>query len=512
MGGSASSSPAVQKSLANFMDAAMGGLNSQPALDQYSKQFRNMPDAAIRGVGDAVASIPDMAIAAGKLAMEGGFNPRMGQSERVKRFADTTYMPINPMMQDALTRAGVAETEGGNNLTRFVSGAMAPYALGKYAGAVGDAVGAAERGALSNSERGMIKVYHGSPHDFDEFRLDKIGTGEGAQSYGHGLYFAENEKVARSYRDALTEKPADLINAYIEGRVKYPKNEYEPPKYYLASQNLPNDPDTVSLLKRALDGAELSKDKTITYKDDAIRAFRELDEKLTKKGHIYEVNINAKPNEFLDWDKPLSEQPEYVRKAYAKAVAGDDEILSELMDGSPESLKMAGLFDRSTGAQAYNTFVANNKELGTANLKKAGIPGIKYFDQMSRYTTEQNNAKLVGITENNGDWKARLRHDGPLTKSSISPEQVFTDSPRFKTKAEAEFWAKEKLAATPTSNYVVFDPKTIEILRKYGLLGGMVGAGALADNDAKASSLSAFVGEKDDTPFDRLKRKFKGAK
>ena len=138
------------------MDAMSGGLNSQPALDQYSKQFRDMPDAAIRGVGDAVASIPDMAIAAGKLAMEGGFNPRMGQSERVKRFANTTYMPINPMMQDALTRAGVAETEGGNNLTRFVSGAMAPYAMGKYAGAVGDAIGAAERRALSNAERGMF--------------------------------------------------------------------------------------------------------------------------------------------------------------------------------------------------------------------------------------------------------------------------------------------------------------------------------------------------------------------
>lgn len=158
MGGSASSSPVVQKSLANFMDAMSGGVNSQPALDQYSKQFRNMPDAVIRGVGDAVASIPDLAIAGGKLALQGGFNPRMGQSERVNRFADTTYMPINPMMQDALTRAGVAETEGGNNLTRFVSGAMAPYAMGKYAGAVGDAIGAAKRGTLSNAERGMVKL------------------------------------------------------------------------------------------------------------------------------------------------------------------------------------------------------------------------------------------------------------------------------------------------------------------------------------------------------------------
>ena len=37
-----------------------------------------------------------------------------------------------------------------------------------------------------------IRAYHGSPHDFDKFDLSKIGTGEGAQAYGHGLYFAEN--------------------------------------------------------------------------------------------------------------------------------------------------------------------------------------------------------------------------------------------------------------------------------------------------------------------------------
>jgi hypothetical protein len=51
-----------------------------------------------------------------------------------------------------------------------------------------------------------IKAYHGSPHDFDAFDLSKIGTGEGAQAYGHGLYFAENPDVARGYRDTLSRR------------------------------------------------------------------------------------------------------------------------------------------------------------------------------------------------------------------------------------------------------------------------------------------------------------------
>jgi len=52
-----------------------------------------------------------------------------------------------------------------------------------------------------------IRAYHGSPHTFDRFDLSKIGTGEGAQAYGHGLYFAENEGVARSYKTTLSGDP-----------------------------------------------------------------------------------------------------------------------------------------------------------------------------------------------------------------------------------------------------------------------------------------------------------------
>ncbi|MGP1471823.1 MAG: hypothetical protein ACTTJE_09625, partial [Schwartzia sp. (in: firmicutes)] len=39
------------------------------------------------------------------------------------------------------------------------------------------------------------RAWHGSPHVFDYFSLDAIGTGEGAQAHGWGLYFAKNQKV-----------------------------------------------------------------------------------------------------------------------------------------------------------------------------------------------------------------------------------------------------------------------------------------------------------------------------
>jgi hypothetical protein len=47
-------------------------------------------------------------------------------------------------------------------------------------------------------------VYHGTPHIFDKFDLSKIGTGEGAQAYGWGLYMAGSKAVAKYYRESLT--------------------------------------------------------------------------------------------------------------------------------------------------------------------------------------------------------------------------------------------------------------------------------------------------------------------
>lgn len=47
-------------------------------------------------------------------------------------------------------------------------------------------------------------AWHGSPHDFDTFDLGAIGTGEGNQVHGWGLYFAEDKKVSDLYRRELS--------------------------------------------------------------------------------------------------------------------------------------------------------------------------------------------------------------------------------------------------------------------------------------------------------------------
>jgi len=49
-------------------------------------------------------------------------------------------------------------------------------------------------------ESKYIRAYHGSPYDFDAFDASRARSGAGTQMAGHGLYFAENERIAKRYK------------------------------------------------------------------------------------------------------------------------------------------------------------------------------------------------------------------------------------------------------------------------------------------------------------------------
>lgn len=58
---------------------------------------------------------------------------------------------------------------------------------------------------------------HGTPHDFSKFELEKIGTGEGAQAFGYGLYFTDGSKIAEQYAKKLSEDKTGIV---YEVRIK----------------------------------------------------------------------------------------------------------------------------------------------------------------------------------------------------------------------------------------------------------------------------------------------------
>lgn len=221
----------------------------------------------------------------------------------------------------------------------------------------------------------FIEAYHGSPHDFDRFDMSKIGTGEGAQAYGHGLYFAENEGIARSYRNDLSRAKDTSRTGYrLDGAVP----DFKSDPRHIAWKWASDDGDNAAAIVRSrmeMYPHEFGPAEGV-ISPQYIEALRILDtkDKLPQReqlGKLYQVRINADPEHFLDWDKPLSQQSEAVKRALA--------------DGG---------YERDAGF-ARNTLnpTIGDSELGTTRLRNpysafglrdAGIPGIKYLDQGSR--------------------------------------------------------------------------------------------------------------------------------
>lgn len=214
-----------------------------------------------------------------------------------------------------------------------------------------------------------MTAYHGSPHDFDAFDMSKIGTGEGAQAYGHGLYFAENPAVARTYtnvgKDQLTFGRA--VSGDFEKNIKG----------YMEAQ-------------LGTGGASLDQAKEITMdwvrrnypsKTDSAKSL--LDSANFKKGALYNVDI---PDEaianMLDWDAPLSQQP-HIMRALENAGIPAISKNSAGWNGAPDGMWERGIGNKS-GEWLYREITNNNAKEASSLLNKIGIPGIKYYDGGSR--------------------------------------------------------------------------------------------------------------------------------
>jgi hypothetical protein len=239
------------------------------------------------------------------------------------------YEALGLLSKRAIGSSEMMRTQGMYDPAPMVEAAMLPMGTGAVAG-VKMAPGEMALGA------GPIRAYHGSPHDFDRFDLSKARTGDGTAAFGEGAYFAENEAVARAYRDTLSRD---------------------------------------------------------------------------KPGSMYEVNINADPAHFLDWDKPLSAgSPKQIQDAFNQIANSRPEIKERFYEAFRNQEPGWKYYSILSDAAKTGDIVKNQTAATTA-FREAGIPGIKYLDQGSRG------------------------------------------------------------AGQGSSNYVVFDDKLIDILKKYGLAG-----------------------------------------
>jgi hypothetical protein len=273
-----------------------------------------------------------------------------------------------------------------------------------------------------------FEAWHGSPEEFQRFDSSKIGTGEGNQAYGRGHYFAENQKVAENYKRTVSDKAFinKVAELYDEGHspgdawaeVKDHWSEFSPGEQRLMLALEKDDwlgydypHQAVSAALRSLKSYDVSPETKA-----AVAAM----------GNLYKVSIKANRDHFIDLDKPLSEQSEFVRQALLDhpdpGVSGTAEKWGHDMQNM-----MRRIGYRAGPKEIDDTL---GREAATARvLSEAGIPGVKYLDQGSRDrgAGSQNfvvfKDEHIEITHKNGEPVARSEPPKMETTVTINGQE-----------------------------------------------------------------------------------------
>ena len=358
------------------------------------------------------------------------------------------------------------------------------------------------------TEPGII-AFHGSGADFDEFRLEMIGTGEGAQVYGYGLYFTDAEDIAKFYRDSVgganvLKRAEDIKIANPDGGQETAANftgfrnkfaEYYGDNAalfadrYLGQFTIDPDASEDVLIQRAVDTMN-----KVQESDKIPDNPKEIVSKITlpDRGKIYKVGLSPKVDDLLDYDVDLADQDNFKKEAVLRAVKraielSKDPNINNTNDYDPDMQPTiaALLGDESSGVTNMNIagLLSNmqdltNKEIPAKLLREEGIPGIRYATNDTRGKQFQIFLDVRG-------------------KPYRETEPIFARNLDEAKQIEAEY--KEKgfgveIKDARKNNYVIFDDKAIKILEKYGV-AGPVAVTALAsqqtqDDDARVANAS----------------------
>ncbi len=268
-----------------------------------------------------------------------------------------------------------------------------------------------------------MTLFHGTPHKFNQFRLadDTIGTGEGQQAFGHGLYFAENPGVAGSYATNLGQFDrvginsldiAPMPNTKVSESAHMNLDEYFDLTQGEGLTQARYD-DAIADMQKRVD--EFGENSLLSQSDvDELKGLSAKDFR-PARGHLYEVEIPDEiTDRMLDWDAPLSEQP--TTKAAIEGALGRS--IPDDLTGEEAYMALAG----SRGDSQFISSMPGSQEKASDFLRELGIPGIRYYDGSSRAAGEGTRNIVVF----NPDDITQVKRDGELVwenKSGVRPQE-----------------------------------------------------------------------------------------
>ena len=266
-----------------------------------------------------------------------------------------------------------------------------------------------------------LTAYHGTPHTIKgKFDISKVGTGEGAQAYGHGMYFAENPAVAKQY---ATDR--SYVGKVMAGT---PDNTpWDAQRIAQDTLNVHGDNAITQLEKTLKNNSFLKNPQQVENNkqlQDAIDILKT--NQLQPVGNLYKVDIpDADIPMMLDYDKPLSQQSKAVQ-----------DVAMQYLNGLKNQAKMGGfksIWDLDGGdlygvMQRYQLndigkLIKKNVDSKDVSdkLLSYGISGVRYLDEGSRAKGKGTSNFVVFEPS---QVKILEQNSKPLTRKEILEQEL----------------------------------------------------------------------------------------
>lgn len=272
-------------------------------------------------------------------------------------------------------------------------------------------------------------AWHGSPYDFANFDLGAMGSGEGRQVHGWGLYFAKDRKISEGYKDFLKNLRSTVVIdgkkfvGYKNGFRDEEGNRPSDKKLRFALLNLSLEGSREKAIQRVSELARTS--KGTGFEEDYAGALKILKDSQTAsverpEAKLYEVDIPDN-DALLDEDKFLKDQPKAVQKAIADYYRSRPDFYF-----APEgdSLKDS----TTTGEGFYKDVVFQMKREGSTNPKRdaslllnsLGIKGITYEGNKDGRCFVVFDDKAISIIDKYNQQQAQIQGQTTVTGDMIS--------------------------------------------------------------------------------------------
>lgn len=295
-------------------------------------------------------------------------------------------------------------------------------------------------------------AYHGTPHSFEHFDLGAIGTGEGAQAHGYGLYFAADKKIAdERYRKRLTNdqyvietdeatyyfdiEKQDWVDkktgqpvggmgtplghalwqvGFREGNVQAELKDLKLQRDALIEENDSSNARRLDFLMRTI---KLLEKKKFNYRKD--------------NGSLFEVDI-PENDVLLDENKTLDEQPENVKNTLRKMAENQVRDMNGYYNQFADAVLIADPKEVNGGdIYRYLVNVTGNARDASIILNEHGVKGITYegrldgrcfvvFDDKAISIINRYN-QSAGLRARTANWATlqdaqRMANEGALQK------------------------------------------------------------------------------------------------